>query len=331
MVLDKPTKLLEIKGSPYCCSIDPAVVDGEQFVIIAFPKGNLKWMKLSNIAVSKALSGFDEFIVFGSTLGVLKKWNLQGNLLKEWDMHSLCISSVDILYQVKEIKKKTTNNLLLNIFKKQEKILEKKTFIISCSFDETIGICEENGKFVRRLKGHNGAVSSLAVLFNYTEHPVIISGSSDETIKIWDPESGECIKTFLGHEGRVYSVAVVYDKDGIAYIVSGSNDATVRVWDIKEEKCIKIYKGHSEGIQSVTVLYGKDGKPYIVSGSWDKTIKIWDFATGECVKTLQGHLGWVQEVKVFYDKNNIPSIVSLGQPTDEHIQEIMLWALDDLK
>ena len=338
MVLDKPTKLFEVKKAPYFCSIDPVEIDGELHIVMALPKGELEWIKMPNISGSKEPSGSDEFIVSGSTLGDLKKWKLNGFCVKkwdkQWDMHSLSISSVEILFQIKEKKKKQTNNLLFNIFKKpkeQEKKLEKKTFIISSSFDETIGICGENGDFIRRLKGHGSAVLSLAILFNYTENPLIVSGSTDKSIKMWHPESGLCVKTFCGHEGVVRSLAALYDKDGTAYIVSGSNDMTVRAWNVKEDTCTKIFKGHSEGIQSVAALYGKDGKPYIVSGSWDKTIKIWDFATGECVKTLKGHSGWIQEVKVFYDKNNTPSIVSLSQPSDDHIQEIMLWTLGDWK
>jgi len=334
MVLDKPMKLFEVKEAPYFCSIDPVGINGEMHIIMAHPKGDLESMKLPNVALSKTVSGADEFMVSGSALGYLKKWNLNGVRVKKWDMHSLSVSSVEILSQIKEKKKKPTNNLLFKIFKKQkeqEKVFEKKTFIISSSFDETIGISGENGDFVRRLKGHGSAVLSLAILFNYTENPLIVSGSTDKSIKIWHPESGLCVKTFSGHEGVVYSVAVLYDKDGATYIVSGSNDMTIRAWNVKDDTCTKIFKGHGEGIQSVAVLYGKDGKPYIVSGSWDKTIKIWDFATGECVKTLKGHSGWVQEVKVFYDKDNIPSILSLSQPSDDHIQEIMLWTLGDWK
>ncbi|KAG9075154.1 hypothetical protein FS749_013197 [Ceratobasidium sp. UAMH 11750] len=57
----------------------------------------------------------------------------------------------------------------------------------------------------------------------------IVSGSYDNTIRIWDAHTGEVIgQPLQGHTGSVNSVA--YSSDG-ARIVSGSRDETIRVWD----------------------------------------------------------------------------------------------------
>ncbi len=60
--------------------------------------------------------------------------------------------------------------------------------------------------------------------------PIVISGSSDGTIKAWDIESGALIATGEGHTRDAWAVAVTHGPKPM--IVSGSFDRTVRVWDL---------------------------------------------------------------------------------------------------
>ncbi len=55
----------------------------------------------------------------------------------------------------------------------------------------------------------------------------IISGSGDQTVRLWDAASGEELRQLIGHTSGVSSVA--FSPDG-KQIVSGSLDDTVRVW-----------------------------------------------------------------------------------------------------
>ncbi|MEE1000646.1 MAG: hypothetical protein U0L37_01625 [Bacteroidales bacterium] len=79
-------------------------------------------------------------------------------------------------------------------------------------------------KCLKTLEGHSHEVESVAYSPDGTK---IISGSLDETIKIWDTNTGECLKTLMGHIGPVWSVA--FSPDGTK-IVSGSDDKTVKIW-----------------------------------------------------------------------------------------------------
>jgi WD40 repeat protein len=56
----------------------------------------------------------------------------------------------------------------------------------------------------------------------------IVSGSNDETLKLWDAQTGQQTLTLTGHTGPVTSVA--FSPDGTR-IVSGSWDRTVKVWN----------------------------------------------------------------------------------------------------
>ena len=58
----------------------------------------------------------------------------------------------------------------------------------------------------------------------------IISGSDDNTIRIWDAVAGVAVgKPLKGHTKRVWSVA--YSPDGRCICISGSGDMTVQIWD----------------------------------------------------------------------------------------------------
>jgi F-box/WD-40 domain protein MET30 len=54
--------------------------------------------------------------------------------------------------------------------------------------------------------------------------PVLVSGSLDNTVKLWDIETGEATRTYFGHLEGVWAVAT--DK---MRLVSGSHDRTIKV------------------------------------------------------------------------------------------------------
>ncbi|KAF5351488.1 hypothetical protein D9757_013236 [Collybiopsis confluens] len=104
----------------------------------------------------------------------------------------------------------------------------------------------------------------------------IVSGSGDQTIRIWDATTGTQIGESLeGHDAWVQSVA--FSPDGTR-IVSGSDDQTIRIWDATTGNQIgESLEGHDAWVQSVA--FSPDGTR-IVSGSHDQTIRIWDATTG---------------------------------------------------
>jgi eukaryotic-like serine/threonine-protein kinase len=62
--------------------------------------------------------------------------------------------------------------------------------------------------------------------------PVAISGSDDDTVRVWDLKAGAPMHAPLeGHHGNVKAVAAG-ELHGHPIAVSGGNDRTVRVWDL---------------------------------------------------------------------------------------------------
>ena len=79
-------------------------------------------------------------------------------------------------------------------------------------------------KCLQTLEKHSSTVNSVAYSPDGTK---IISGSLDNTIKIWDANTGQCLQTLEGHLDEVTSVA--YSPDGTK-IISGSWDETIKIW-----------------------------------------------------------------------------------------------------
>ncbi len=55
---------------------------------------------------------------------------------------------------------------------------------------------------------------------------LLISGSSDKTIKVWDLTTFKLVKTLEGHTGIVHSLAIGKEK---GRLFSGSDDKCIRV------------------------------------------------------------------------------------------------------
>jgi len=74
--------------------------------------------------------------------------------------------------------------------------------------------------------GHTSFVTSVA--FSH-DGKRVVSGSDDNTVRIWDAETGQTVSgPFEGHTNAVTSVAFSHDGKRV---VSGSDDHAVRIWD----------------------------------------------------------------------------------------------------
>ncbi|KAK5879603.1 hypothetical protein CesoFtcFv8_022704, partial [Champsocephalus esox] len=58
---------------------------------------------------------------------------------------------------------------------------------------------------------------------------LIVSGSWDQTAKVWDPSLSQSVSTLRGHEGVIYST--VWSPHIPGCFASASGDGTLRIWD----------------------------------------------------------------------------------------------------
>lgn len=73
---------------------------------------------------------------------------------------------------------------------------------------------------------------------------IVVSGSTDRTLRVWNAETGECIHVLQGHASTVRCLAMHENK-----VVSGSRDGTLRVWDVKQGLCLSVLIGHAAAVR----------------------------------------------------------------------------------
>ena len=115
------------------------------------------------------------------------------------------------------------------------------------------------------LSGHTRSVWSLTFSLDGT---LLVSGSSDGTIKLWDVQTGAVVKTFCGHTDRVTSVSISSDN---AMIASGSKDKAVCLWNIETGDCLVVGR-HDGDVNSVR--FSPTNSQLLLSSSYG-TVQQW--------------------------------------------------------
>ncbi|KAH1371911.1 hypothetical protein KXX50_004916, partial [Aspergillus fumigatus] len=97
----------------------------------------------------------------------------------------------------------------------------------------------------------------------------IVSGSDDNTIKLWDAQTGLELRSLEGHSSLVGSVA--FSPDG-QRIVSGSGDSTIKLWDAQTGLELRSLEGHSDSVTNVSLrnvdIEHEQGSQISVESSW---------------------------------------------------------------
>ncbi|KPV77861.1 uncharacterized protein RHOBADRAFT_34063 [Rhodotorula graminis WP1] len=143
------------------------------------------------------------------------------------------------------------------------------------------------------LSGHTDSITCLQVAEDlpHPSFPVLMTGSWDRSVRIWNLETGKEVGVLRGHTRGVR--ALQFDA---LKLVTGSMDSTLKIWNWRTGECMRTLRGHRDAVICLTY-----DKQLLVSGSGDSTIRVWDFGTGE-VYTLRGHSEWVNSVALWDSK-----------------------------
>ncbi|XP_073250807.1 transducin beta-like protein 3 isoform X1 [Porites lutea] len=176
------------------------------------------------------------------------------------------------------------------------------------------------------LEGHTDTILSLEVNNNGNR---LVTGSKDNTIRIWKMTSEtefKCVAVGVGHTHAVATVA--WSRLNSSFVASGSQDNTIKIWnvpsvvdnDVPVKMTVKFTeKAHDRDINSITV---SPNDKLLATGSQDKTARIWVIASGSSLGTLRGHKKGVWCVKF--------SPVDQCLATSSADSTIKIWALSDL-
>ena len=141
-----------------------------------------------------------------------------------------------------------------------------------------------------------GHASTVRCVQMSQERGMVISGSYDESLKIWCLKTGRCEATLRGHQGRVLCMHAPWEAHPGLFL-SGSEDKTIKVWSLQDRRMylLKTLQGHENSVTTLSMAEGRK----IISGSLDSTIKVWSLDSGLCLSTLdwmssEGHTGVIR-------------------------------------
>ncbi|CAI4038539.1 hypothetical protein SMKI_05G1500 [Saccharomyces mikatae IFO 1815] len=176
-------------------------------------------------------------------------------------------------------------------------------YVITGADDKMIRVYDAiNKKFLLQLSGHDGGVWAL----KYSHDGILVSGSADSTVRVWDIKKGYCTHVFEGHKSTVRCLDIV-EYENTNYIVTGSRDNTLHVWKLPKKSSATDYENEhdypllfhtpEENPYFVGVLRGHTALVravsghgnIVVSGSYDNTLIVWDVAQMKCLCILSGH------------------------------------------
>lgn len=190
---------------------------------------------------------------------------------------------------------------------------------------------------VNTLAGHKSTIFSLACS---PDGKRIVTGSADNTVKIWDMHQKQkstnifkewylyyfgdtSSKTLIGHNDWVKSVT--FSPCG-TFVATGSYDGIAKIWNVNSKsqnygECVHTFsvQGHI-----FSIAYTPDGK-HLVTGS-QVAVKMWDLDPnskkyGECIKTLN-----CDKNKSFWTIAHSPNGKYVITGTDE--KTVRIWNID---
>ncbi|MHA1148920.1 MAG: WD40 repeat domain-containing protein [Promethearchaeota archaeon] len=238
--------------------------------------------------LSLSSSPDSQYLVGGSTDGKVLIWKhkVVGNLRTVGE-HLGPVNSVlfspdgKIIYSAggkgdNIIKKWDAKNLALitNLAELEDEInaiaISSDGKILYAGAGNKLYVFDTSDGFLKEKKiAHEAKINDIAIS---NDDELIITGSLDKTVKIWNSRSYAQLEVFVDPDSEVKSVANC--KDG-KYISCGTSNGIIYIWELEYSgKLLQKLKVHEGPINNLAFTINGDA---LISGSSDKTLIAWNF------------------------------------------------------
>jgi WD40 repeat protein len=182
-----------------------------------------------------------------------------------------------------------------------------------------------NDSHRRVFSGHTDDVICLARSLDGT---LMVSGSQDTTVRLWDTKTMECVRVFSGHSSVVDSVSL--SNDG-SMIVSASEDRSMRLWSVSTGECTHVYREvrnesgfYPEFILCKHVEFLPDNE-HFVSGifSNEEFLIVWSTKSYKKTKNITARINCLDNMKLSKDGIHVV--------TTSYDKYVRLWNLNTLE
>jgi len=137
------------------------------------------------------------------------------------------------------------------------------------------GKCE----IVRTWKAHKMPITTMAY---DSSGQLLATGSTDQSVMVFNVAKGFCTHVFREHEGVVHRVVFHPDATKLQ-LFSSSHDNSIRVWDLRTKRCLARLASHV-GVPAA-LAFSPDGAT-LLSGGRDQLINIWRLADYSCTGSM---------------------------------------------
>ena len=204
-----------------------------------------------------AFSPDGKLAAMGSSAGIVKVWQVAtGKELLSFESHGFRLVSMSF-----------SSNGLIALVGYDTGNRRGKLMVIEVS----------SGEVIFNSIAHNDAIISTAFS---PDGQLLLTGSLDETAKIWDVSTGEAIHILSGYTDRIYATAI--SPNG-KMILNGSEEGVPELWETTTGRKLFSFKGHSEKVE--IVAFSPDNKVILTSS--EKESKLWQVTSGRELYTLK--------------------------------------------
>ncbi len=216
---------------------------------------------------------------------------------------NLFLPDYEVLYQLA-----VKNCYKLNFIDHDEQIIFSRG-------NEIILWCLSSNKLVQRLTGHTSKITALECI---PELGLIVTGSQQGNIRVWDYKNGCQLHVWFAHKAQINALSV---SPCGQFLATASAEKILCLWHLKDASQVLSFYGEGHDADIYEIQFSPDGKQ-IVSASEDKIIRVWSVENGRTLHILREH---EQAVKNVIWLNN-QQIVSASDD-----KTIRLWDLESTK
>jgi COMPASS component SWD3 len=134
----------------------------------------------------------------------------------------------------------------------------------------------------RIFNGHHNYVYQIAFT---PKGNILVSGSYDEAVFMWDVRRGSVMRSLPAHSDPVAGIDVVHDG---TLIVSCALDGLIRIWDTISGQCLRTLV-MEDNPPATCVKFSPNGH-YVLAWTLDGCIRMWSYLESRVIKTFQGHV-----------------------------------------
>jgi WD40 repeat protein len=146
-----------------------------------------------------------------------------------------------------------------------------------------------DGDVIRRYAGHSRDVTCVVVTGD-GEH--LCSGSSDQSLRVWNLETGELLRTLNNHTNEVLDLTLRPGKEGVPFVASAGGDKMVRFWQPTIGRMVRFVRLTSTPLG---IDWTCDGR-FVLAACDDGGLQVIDAAAAKVVQKAPGRGGWANAV-----------------------------------